>query len=60
MYQLPNNEVLLQVRFFATRHLQEYVQEMRSLSVFITVGLNPEHIKVPTFMNGLHHGRQSF
>ena len=57
MYQLPNNEVLLQARFFgarqAKRSLQEYVQEMRSLSASITVGPIPEHIKVPTFMNGL-------
>ena len=60
MYQPPNNEVLLQARFFgarqAKRSLQEYVQEMRSLSASITVGPIPEHIKVPTFMNGLRHG----
>ena len=29
---------------------------MRSLSASITVGPIPEHIKVPTFMNGLRHG----
>ena len=60
MYKPPNNEVLLQTRFFEARQakcsLQEYVQEMRSLSASITVGPNPEHIKVPTFMNGLRHG----
>ena len=60
MYQPPNNEVFLQARFFgarqAKRSLQEYVQEMRSLSASITVGPIPEHIKVPTFMNGLRHG----
>lgn len=60
VYQPPNNEVLLQARFFGTRQakrsLQEYVQEMRSLSASITVGPIPEHIKVPTFMNGLRHG----
>ena len=48
MYQPPNNEVLLQARFFgarqAKRSLQEYVQEMRSLSASITVGPIPEHI----------------
>ena len=42
MYQPLNNEVLLQVRFFGARHakrsLQEYEQEMRSLSASITVG----------------------
>ena len=60
MYQPPNNEVLLQARFFgarqAKRSLQEHVQEMRLLSASITVGPIPEHIKVPTFMNGLRHG----
>ena len=42
IYQPPNNEVLLQARFFgarqATRSMQECVQEMRLLSVSITVG----------------------
>ena len=60
MYHPPNNEVLLQARFFgarqAKRSLQEHLQEMRSLSASITVGPIPEHIKVPTFMNGLCHG----
>ena len=60
MYQPPNNEVLLQARFFgarqAKRSLQDYAQEMRSLSASITLGPIPEHIKVPTFMNGLRHG----
>ena len=60
MYQPPNNEVLLQARFFgarqAKRSLQEYVQEMRSLSASITVGPVLEHIKVPKLMNGLRHG----
>ncbi|CAH0489868.1 unnamed protein product [Peronospora farinosa] len=59
MYQPPNNEVLLQARFFgsqqASRSLQEYVQEMRLLSASINVGPIPEHIKVPTFMNRLRH-----
>ena len=36
----------------AKRSLQEYVQQMRSLSASITVGPIPEHKKVPTFMNG--------
>ena len=52
MYQPPNRAVLLQARFFgarqAKRSLQEYVQEMRSLSASITVGPIPKHIKVPT------------
>ena len=60
MYQPPINEVLLQARFFgarqAKRSLQDYVQEMRSLSASITVGPIPEHTKVPTFMSGLWHG----
>ena len=60
MYQPPNNEVLLQARFFgvrqAKRSLQEYVQEMCSLSASITVGPISEHIKVPTFMNGRRLG----
>uniref|UniRef100_M4B7A8 CCHC-type domain-containing protein n=1 Tax=Hyaloperonospora arabidopsidis (strain Emoy2) TaxID=559515 RepID=M4B7A8_HYAAE len=59
MYQPPNNEVLLQARFFSSRQaqrsLQGYVQEMRSLSASISVGLIPEHIKVPTCLNGLQH-----
>ena len=60
MYQPPNHEVLPQARFFgarqAKRSLQEYAQEMRSLSASITLEPIPEHIKVPTFMNGLRHG----
>ena len=60
MYQLPTNEVLLQACFFSSRQaqrsLQEYVQEMRSLSEYISVGPLPEPIKVPTFLNGLRHG----
>ena len=60
MYQPPNNEVLLQARFFSTRQaqrsLQDYVQEMRSLLAFFSVGPIPEHIRVSTFLNGLRHG----
>ena len=64
MYQPPNKTkkrpcfasgalfVLLQ----AQRSLQDYMQEMRSLSASISVGSIPEHIKVPTFLNGLRHG----
>ena len=41
MYQPPNNGVLLPARFFGARQakssLQEYMQEMRSLSDSITV-----------------------
>ena len=59
LYQPPNNGVLLQARYFcsrqAQRSLQDYVQEMRSLSAYISVGLIPEHIKVLTFLNGLRH-----
>uniref|UniRef100_M4B5T2 Retrotransposon gag domain-containing protein n=1 Tax=Hyaloperonospora arabidopsidis (strain Emoy2) TaxID=559515 RepID=M4B5T2_HYAAE len=59
MYQPPTNEVLLQACFFSSRQaqrsLQEYVQEMRSLSAYISVGPLPEPIKVPTFLNGLRH-----
>ena len=43
-------------RRHAKQSLQEYVQKMCSLSASITVGPIPEHIKVPTFMNGLRHG----
>ncbi|CAI5717055.1 unnamed protein product [Peronospora effusa] len=60
IYQPPNNEVLLQARFFGARQpkrsLQEFVKEMRSLSASIDVGPIPERIKVATFMNGLRHG----
>ena len=60
VYQPPNNEVLVQARFFGTRQarrsLQEYAQEMRALSAAINVNPIPEHIKVPAFMNGLRQG----
>ncbi|CAI5727339.1 unnamed protein product [Peronospora farinosa] len=60
MYQPPNNEVLLMARFFgarqAKRSLQEFVQEMRSLSASINGEPIPERIKVATFMYGLRHG----
>ncbi|CAI5739629.1 unnamed protein product [Peronospora farinosa] len=56
----PNDEILLQARFFgarqAKRSLQEYVKEMRSLSAFINVSPIPGNIRVPMFMNGLRHG----
>ena len=60
MYQPPNNEVLLQGRFFASRQgkrtLHQYVQEMRMLSASITVQPLPESVKVPAFVNGLRPG----
>jgi len=60
MYQPPNNEVLLQGRFFGTRQgnrsLQHYVQEMRTLCAAMTQQPLPESVKVPAFMNGLRHG----
>jgi hypothetical protein len=60
MYQPPNNEVLLQGRFFSARQgkrsLQQYVQEMRSLCAAMTQQPLPESVKVPAFMNGLRHG----
>lgn len=60
MYQPPNNEVLLQGRFFSTRQgnrsLQQYVQEMRTLCASITMRPLTESVKVPAFMNGLRHG----
>ncbi|CAI5725239.1 unnamed protein product [Peronospora effusa] len=60
MYQPPNNKVLLMARFFgarqAKRSLQEFVQEMRSLSASMNGKPIPERIKVATFMNGLRHG----
>ena len=60
MYQPPNKKVLLMARFFqarqAKRSLQEFVQEMRSLSASINGEPIPERIKVDTFMNGLTHG----
>jgi hypothetical protein len=60
MYQPPNNEVLLQGRFFSCRQskrtLQQYVQEMRTISASITQQPLTEAVKVPAFMNGLRHG----
>ena len=60
MYQPPNNEVLLQARFFGARQgsrsLHQYVQEMRTLCASITVQPLPESVKVPAFMNGLRQG----
>ncbi len=60
MYQPPNNEVLLQGRFFNARQgkrtLHQYVQEMRTLCASITVQPLTESVKVPAFMNGLRHG----
>lgn len=60
MYQPPNNEVLLQAKFFGARQgkrpLHQYVQEMRTLSASITVRPLAESVKVPAFMNGLRHG----
>ncbi|CAI5714552.1 unnamed protein product [Peronospora effusa] len=59
MYHPPKNEVLLMALFFgarqAKRFLQEFVQEMRSLSASINVEPIPERIKVATLMNGLRH-----
>ena len=60
MYQPPNNEVLLQGRFFGMRQgnrsLQQYVQEMRTLCAALTQQPLPESVKVRGFMNGLRHG----
>ena len=60
IYQPPNNELLRQAHFFSSRQaqrsLQDYVQELRSLSASISVGPIPEHTKVLTFINGLRHG----
>lgn len=59
-WQPPNNEVLLQGRFFAMRQgklsLDRYVQEMRSICAAITVDPLPESVKVPAFLNGLNAG----
>ena len=59
-FQPPNNEVLLQGRFFATKQgrlsLDQYVQEMRSLVAAITIDPLPESVKVPAFLNGLNGG----
>lgn len=59
-FQPPNNEVLLQGRFFALRQgklsLDRYVQEMRSLVAAITTDPLPESVKVPAFLNGLNPG----
>ena len=60
MCQPPNNEVLLQGRFFACRQnkrtLLQYVQEMRTLCASITKQPLTESVKVPAFMNGLRNG----
>jgi hypothetical protein len=60
MYQPPNNEVLLQAKFFsarqATRSLQQYVQEMRSIAASITQQPLAESVKVAAFVNGLRQG----
>ncbi|KAF1333990.1 reverse transcriptase, partial [Globisporangium splendens] len=60
MYQPPNNEVLLQGRFFTLRQgklsLERYIQEMRSLCAAITTSPLPESVKVPAFLNGLNSG----
>ncbi|KAF1318323.1 reverse transcriptase, partial [Globisporangium splendens] len=60
MYQPPNNEVLLQGRFFSLRQgklsLERYIQEMRSLCAAITISPLPESVKVPAFLNGLNSG----
>ncbi|KAF1321580.1 Membrane protein, partial [Globisporangium splendens] len=57
MYQPPNNEVLLQGRFFSLKQgklsLERYIQEMRSLCAAITTSPLPESVKVPAFLNGL-------
>ncbi|KAF1325825.1 Pol protein, partial [Globisporangium splendens] len=59
-YQPPNNEVLLQGRFFSLRQgklsLERYIQEMRSLCAAITTSPLPESVKVPAFLNGLNSG----
>ena len=59
-FQPPNNEVMLQGRFFAMRQgrlsLDQYVQEMRSLVAAITLEPLPETVKVPAFLNGLSGG----
>ncbi|KAF1323241.1 Pol protein, partial [Globisporangium splendens] len=60
MYQPPNNEVLLQGRFFSLKQgklsLERYIQEMRSLCAAITTSPLPESMKVPAFLNGLNSG----
>ncbi|KAF1327885.1 Pol protein, partial [Globisporangium splendens] len=60
MYQPPNNEVLLQGRFFSLKQgklsLERYIQEMRSLCAAITTSPLPESVKVPAFLNGLNSG----
>jgi hypothetical protein len=60
MYQPPNNEVLLQGRFFATKQgklsLESYIQELRSISAAITLDPLTESVKVPAFVNGLNAG----
>ncbi|KAF1331522.1 Pol protein, partial [Globisporangium splendens] len=60
MYQPPNNEVLLQGRFFSLKQgklsLERYIQEMRSLCAAITTSPLSESVKVPAFLNGLNSG----
>ncbi|KAF1334476.1 Pol protein, partial [Globisporangium splendens] len=60
MYQPPNNEVLLQGRFFSLKQgklsLERFIQEMRSLCAAITTSPLPESVKVPAFLNGLNSG----
>ncbi|KAF1326783.1 Pol protein, partial [Globisporangium splendens] len=60
MYQPPNNEVLLQGRFFSLKQgklsLERYIQEIRSLCAAITTSPLPESVKVPAFLNGLNSG----
>lgn len=60
MYQPPNNEVLLQGRFFAMKQgklsLERYIQEMRSICAAITTDPLSESVKVPAFLNGLNGG----
>ena len=60
MYQPPNNEVLLQGRFFTMRQgklsLENYIQETRSVAASITIEPLSESVKVPAFVNGLNAG----
>ncbi|KAF1314429.1 Pol protein, partial [Globisporangium splendens] len=60
MYQPPNNEVLLQGRFFSLKQgklsLERYIQEMRSLCAAITISPLPESVKMSAFLNGLNSG----
>ena len=61
IYQPPNNEVLLQTRFFSSRQAHNPRKTMcrrcaRCRRLLVCVGPIPEHIKVSTFLNGLRHG----